>query len=818
MTDSSRRRASVGHRTLSLHSRSGPVGRAVSIAMRSAALAPVLLSGGALAASSERTLEEVVVTAQFSQEQNLQQTPLAITAITGDALKDRGIENLTQVGQSAPNVGLNLTGSAFGKSMAARIRGVGQADFNFALEPGVGIYIDDVYHATVAGSVFELLDLDRVEILRGPQGTLFGKNSIGGAIRLVSQKPQGDGSGYVQGSYGTYNRKDLRAMFDIALTENLFLRVSGASKTRDGYVDRLDFACVHPDLGASQGYEVNLSAPRLLKSQRQDNGSCVVGTEGGEDVQAARAALRWHPSDTFEMNFIADWMDDNSEAAATKLLVADGSAQPVWDNQMLANYGVRYDSRFITNSRYTNYSTFYQLNRDRAFPAISEVHSWGVSNAIDWDISEAVHLRFITGYRGYSAQWSDDQDASPLPMAYVYNDIDHHQFSQEIQLTGTAFERLDWATGLFYFDGYSLNRGHVNIDLFNAGPVFDFNQNDPSNIKDKAVFVQGTYHLTDQLGATLGARYTKESKDYLYDHGILIPRRTPLGTEYNKTDYKAGIDYQWTPDLMVYAQVATGFKGGGFNPRPFSAAQVTSFGPETLRSYEAGLKSEWFDNRLRLNLAAFLSKYSDMQLGSQTTDQTGAPYIGTFNVGKADIAGVELEIEVEPIEDLLVNGSVGETDFEYKDLGNAIGCTAVTPIPGPNGTFLNCVTNNPTLDDKPVGLPEWRANLGIQYTLRTGGGTLTPRVDANMVSFANGYTVNGKYPDADIPGYTLVNARLTWAPSNGEWLVAAYVTNATDKEYYVTKFDLRYAGEGMMLGQPGRPREWALEVRRNFGD
>jgi iron complex outermembrane receptor protein len=219
------------------------LGRAIRVALGAAALAPALMSSQVLAAEESGSLEEVIVTAQFSQAQNLQETPLAITAITADSLTDRGITNLIGVATAAPNVDLQLTGSAFGKSMSAFIRGVGQGDFNFAFEPGVGIYVDDVYHATVAGSVFDLLDLERVEVLRGPQGTLFGKNSIGGAIRLISKKPQGDGSGYISGTYGKYNRMDFSGAFDVALTDNLFLRVSGMSKKRDGYVERLDFVC-----------------------------------------------------------------------------------------------------------------------------------------------------------------------------------------------------------------------------------------------------------------------------------------------------------------------------------------------------------------------------------------------------------------------------------------------------------------------------------------------------------------------------------------------------------------------------------------------
>jgi iron complex outermembrane recepter protein len=763
------------------------------------------------------TLQEVVVTAQFRAEK-LQETPLAITAISGDALRERAVDNLAQVADVAPNVSLDLTGSAFGPNMSAFIRGVGQGDQNFAFEPGVGIYVDDVYHATLAGSLFELFDLERVEVLRGPQGTLFGKNSIGGAIRMISAKPKGDGAAYLEGTYGKFNRKDIRGMFDISLVpDKLFLRVSAMSQEREGYVTRLDYACANPDLGASQGYVVNGAAPRLIRSQALANGSCEIGREGGKNLQGARAALRFLPSDTLEVNFSADFLDDNSEAAATTLIVADTTIAPgapgvVAQNAGFLNtYGVRFDERFITNDKFTNYSTFFDLDRGRAQPPVARTESWGGALAIDWDINDAVHLKSVTGYRGYRGDWSDDQDATPLPLAYVYNVVDHRQFSQEFQFTGTI-NKLDWATGLFYFDGFSLARGHVNVGMFGL----DFDQDDPSNVEDMAGFVQGTYHLTDRLGLTAGVRYTDETKDYQYNHQFFATTKTDAS--YTRTDWKAGVDFQLTDDILTYAQVSTGFKGGGFNPRPFTGSQVTAFGPETLRSHEIGVKSEWLDHRLRVNLAIFQADYKDLQLSSQTQDLTGQPYVGISNVGEVDIRGFELEVDARPFEGLLVNAAVGYTDQEYKDLGTAVGCQGLpagVAIPAPAPGF-NCVTNNPTLDDTPGG-PKWRGNAGVQYAIPfANGSSLTPRLDVNFQDAAPSGNSNDRYTFDDLAGYTLFNGRVTWASSSDDWSVSLLGTNLTDKFYYVNYFNLVAFGEAMAAAQPGRPREWAIQVRRSF--
>ena len=229
-------------------------------------------------AAEDTELAEVVVTAQF-REQNLQQTPIAITAVNGEMMEARSQTSLNEIAAQAPSVTLAQQGGPYGPSMAIYLRGVGQADFNPAFEPGVGIYIDDVYFPTLTGSMLDLLDLDRVEILRGPQGTLAGRNSIGGAVKLYSRMPKGDGTGYVSATYGIRNRVDLRGSADFALTDSLSARLSGVSKKQDGYVDRLDYGCVYPNSGF----------PRSLSY----NTNCVLAREGEINYRALRGILRW---------------------------------------------------------------------------------------------------------------------------------------------------------------------------------------------------------------------------------------------------------------------------------------------------------------------------------------------------------------------------------------------------------------------------------------------------------------------------------------------------------------------------------------------
>jgi iron complex outermembrane receptor protein len=797
-------------------------------------IAQTVAAAGTGGAGPSDILQEVVVTAEFRSEK-LQQTPLAITALSGDALESKNILSLQDVSQAAPNVQLFENNAAFGKTMAAFIRGIGQGDFSFAsAEPGVGIYIDDVYFGTTFGSLFELLDIDRAEVLRGPQGTLFGKNSIGGAIRVISKKPTGDGSGFGEVTLGNYRRREVRAGFDVPVIKDyLFFRLTGMSRQRDGYVSRLDFTCVHPELAGT------------LPSQGIGTGSCKIGSEGGVNVRGARAQLRWIPSDQIENNVAVDWYDDNSEATAEVMLTADPAQAPALagfnTRTLLPKYGIPYDTRFQTGGTYYNYSTFHDPNTGISYPSVSTVHSWGASDVFHWTVNDLVNVKLISAYREYWGDFSDNQDNSPLGVAWAYNLLDHHQLTEELQVTGRAFgDRLNWAAGGFYYDGRSLQRGHVNLNFlagffppgppFFGQPIFNFNQNDPARTKDKAGFVQGTFGLTDQLHVTAGVRYTKEDKSYVFNHynpllaipnPVLDLRGAEGSTSYGHLDYKGGVDFQLAPSMFTYASVTTGFRGGGFNPRPFTNLQVLPFGPEKLTEYEVGFKSEWFEHHLRANLAAYYGNYKDLQITSQTTDKGGSPTTALQNVGGADIKGLEAELEAN-IQSLSISGSAGLTDFKYKNLGHSQGCQDFAD-PAKAAAAGLCINGNPGYHDIASGTPRWTANLGVQYAIFIGtAGSVTPRLDATyhtrrFNNFNNNYAGQlGTGPLAYTPGMTLLNGRVTWQNEQRLWSVAAFVTNLTNKYYYQSFLDLRPFGEGQMSAQPGEPREWGVTVNRKF--
>jgi iron complex outermembrane receptor protein len=738
-------------------------------------------------------LDDIVVTAQFRRE-NIQDTPLAITAATGAMMEARSQNNIVDVASRAPNVSLAPAGQGFGSSSTAFIRGIGQSDFNFALEPGVGMYVDDVYYGVLFGSIFELVDLDRVEVLRGPQGTLAGKNSIGGAIKLFSKKPNKETAGYVEATYGRYNRIDLRGGFNVTLApDTLFLRLSGLSKHVDGYLDRLDYTCV-----------TGQAAP---SSARTSTG-CKIGTEGGKKLWALRANLRWIVSDRIENNLIVDRTDESSEPPATKLLF-QGGAWPGTNN-------------YITGpTSYTNYENYIANPGQPSqypVPPVNNMRSWGISDTIDVDLGSHVSLKSITALRETSGEFVQAADASPAAQFTHYWNLRHRQFSQELRLSGRVGSFADWTIGGFYYDAKSRLAGHINVSgglvvgggaailpSGNHANLAEFLFDDPVNSTSKSGFAHIVLHPTGNLNITGGVRYTKEAKDYTFTRlapdGSPSPTLAPLNGyrgvySGDRWDYRIAVDYKLSNSVLLYAQTSTGFKGGGINPRPFFVNQAVPFGQETLTAYEAGFKSELFDHAVRLNVAGFHNLYRDIQLGLLTcpAPQTATPCNEPANVGNARINGIEGEIEAHPVDGLIIDISGSYLDFKY---------TKVNPLTGVTLSMTTPYT------------PKWKFSTGVQYKVQIGGGSsITPRLDyVYQSSLYNGAVNNAANL---IDAYGLFNGRVTYASAGGTWEVAASVTNITNKFYYLNKYERQAAPYFLVNGQPGRPREWAVTVKRRF--
>ena len=819
------------------------------------ALAIALVATPALAQESAEAADnnpEIIVTAQF-REQNLQDTPLAISAVNSAMLESRSQTSVEQVAAQAPNVTLTPQGQQNGSGLIAFIRGVGQTDFNFALEPGVGIYVDDVYIPTLTGSLLDLMDLDRVEVLRGPQGTLAGRNAIGGAIKLFSTKPQGNGRGSIQATYGSFNRIEVRGFADVALSDKLFMRVAGVSKNRDGYVKRLDYGMTHPGSGVP-----TMGGP-----------NAELGTLGGQSYAAGKLSLRWVPTDTIEVNLSGDYTRDRSEAGASVLLyynnasvnangqpwlpsTINGSAIP--GNCAFVPYGVNScDTLTGYDRQYVSYGTF--LDRTPATtqapykPLSLNPHQWldnyGVAGTIDIELSDSLALKSITSWRHYKSDWSQDVDNSPITNQQLAQILVNDQWSQELRLNGKIGDMLDFTLGGFYFkrDGTLTAR----VDLNYAGIDFKHGP-DPTPAENKALFANATLHL-GEFNLTAGVRESWDKKDYIYYRhnpdgtdiqgpctffvagGTAGP--TGIGNQPNcllfglnaatghfegsRFDWRVAADYRFSPEVMAYAQVATGYRSGGVNPRPFFGPtspnnQIKSFNPETLLSYEVGLKTDLFDRKMRLNVSAFYNDYKDIILTLSACPIS--PCLQPNNIGKAHVKGFEVETLIRPTPNFTLDSSLSYIDFKYT------GFTASTAALG--GLTLNMVT--------PY-TPKWKYSFGAQYDFeKVMGGTLSARFDGSYQSHV--YTEAINYDDVavaavagplatyhasnKIPAYFLGNARLTWKQdSEAPFSVSLEVQNLFDKYYYTSLYE-QYASPKTVSGAPGLPRTWAVTVKKAF--
>jgi iron complex outermembrane recepter protein len=734
--------------------------------------APAFAQG---AAEEDTANHEIVVTAQF-REQKLQDVPIAITAIDAATLQARSQTSIVEVAGHAPNVTLTPAGAGFGNTATASIRGVGQYDFNFGLEGGVGMYLDDIYYGVLFGANFDVADVSRVEVLRGPQGTLAGKNSIGGSIKLFSQKPTGDTEGYVEGTYGRFNRVDVKAAANITLIpDKLFARISGMTKNRGGYVTSYDYACA-----TAAGGVANLDK------------TCKIGDEGSLHSYGLRGQLRWLVADGIEDNLSVDFANDTSGIQAGVLL----TQHPLWAGAN--NY-------ILPAGSYANYATYTgHPGTAGAFtvPRNNTVKSWGIANNLDVKLGDNLSLKSITGYRRADGDFSQDIDLSPADVETIYNVVSHKQFSEELRLSGTVNDFLDWTVGGYFYKATQTIAGRKDIQgglaLGGGGIGLEFLDDDIIKSTNKSGFAQVVAHPVENLSLTGGLRYSKDHKTYQFSRksvtGVVLGF-LPNGVfnPFNATrwDWRLGMDYRWSPSFMTYVQASTGYKGGGVNPRPFTVAQVQAFSPETLTTYELGFKSDLLDRKLRVNAAAFFNKYKDIQLTALACPT--APCALPLNAGNADVKGFEVELEARPVQGLTIDASLSRLNFKYTSLS-----VNTNVLPGMVAPFT----------------PKWKAAAGIQYDIAAPGGTITPRFDWTYQSTIYSNAFNAATNASKVG--SLFNGKLTYKNVDAGWEAALSVTNIGNKYYFHNIFDLSSPPFFVRAGQPARPREWAVSIKKSF--
>lgn len=748
----------------------------------------LISAGPVVAQESDNSLqiEEVVVTAR-KREENIQETPLSITAITADMIADAHLSDLSSIEAMTPN--LNLTASTDGSSggINAFIRGVGQNDQVITTDPGVGIYVDGVYISRTVGSNLEFNDIERLEVLRGPQGTLFGKNTIGGAINVVTRKPSGETSFNVEATVGEYGYKGISAYAETSLGDNLAASVALLKKDSDGWQKR-------------QGTD-----------------------SGADDMWGVRAHLLWTPSDTFSSHLVIDNTDKDQQTAPWTLEVFD----PTQFLPFLYNTFVSPTDPCCVQSTDVDKSGLGNS------PTVDKVEIFGVSWTNEWDLGDMT-LKSVTGYRDMETFAFRDSDNSPQPFFSVQGAFDHDQLSQEFILSGNAFnEKMDWVVGAYYFeeDGKHLTdvvgaEGLYDalvsqpLDVFIPGiPVpaaflastFDFSLNyeREQQVKSYAAYFHTSYELSDQLNLTVAARYTRDEKDFSLftfkrdSQSAFVLPGTPFdkncgdvvakgpgstfscSQEWSEFSPKIGLDYQIDDDTMAYVHVSRGFRSGIFNGRPLTTPEISTADPETLTSYEIGFKTQLMDQRLQLNGAIFYNDYEDQQfLVNKPSDALGSSLaLSVANAGESSATGFELEMLALVSETLTFTGGLSYVNPEYDEY---IDQTA-DPITGlPADVDLS--------HRKFAHTPEWNANVGVQYeTGLSGGGTLRARTDVaykDEIYYTNNDT-SLAYDTLNEDAYTRVDAGVTYITSDDQWEFSLYGKNLTDKRVMAGGFDVQ---------------------------
>lgn len=740
------------------------------------------------------SLEEVVVTAR-KREESLQDTPIAISAFSAAALERQQIGSTEDLDQVAPNLQFASYGPLTGNNSAAQvyIRGIGQSDGSSGVDPGVGLYIDEVYMGRSVGGVLEFRDIANVQILRGPQGTLFGRNTIGGAVLLTTTLPGEEFGGTARVGFGDDNLYEGFVAIDVPITDRLATRFSVGARQRDGYVTRV-----------FDGLDL-----------------------GNEDTYTVQTSLNWRASDSVTLTLRGDYTKED-EHGSPFVFAAINESQ-VFPAAISAGAGCPGATfpppsvpQDIVDPRCANDAT-WDLGKYRNggnAPARSTLENWGVSGTLRWELSDTFSLKSITAYR--ELDWSGSRDADNTGLLVLHTDYSSsgNQFSQELQgLIET--ERLRGVIGAFYFEE---SVDDLLLVPFAAPPPLVASGAIPGSLDYQralidndnfALFTQWTFDVTDALSLTAGVRYTEETKGIEIISFTVTPLTAPLvipttlnaplvagpglniiprpfENKYESTTGSASIQYRWNESVMTYLSWSQGFKSGGFNQRYNQAPPdnlPVAFDEEKAETIELGIKTEIGAN-LRLNGAVFTTDYDDMQL----TYRLGiVPLL--FNAGKSTIEGAEVELTYAP-GGLIVEASAGYLDNEFDEIAVVPGTTQTV---GPENTL-------------PFA-PEWQANLGVGYDFVIGNATLTPRINLSYTS-EQFFDAANSIEVAQLKDVTLVNASLTL--DLGAWRFRAGVNNATDEQYRVAGNSSFSTSAGYAEVIYSRPRNYFFSASVDF--
>ena len=784
----------------------------------SAAIAFSHQAGAQESSRSSFTLEEVTVTAR-KVEENMQDVPVSVSAFTAEGLERRQINSTADIGKVTPNLQFTNNAPLAGNnnSSVVFIRGVGQVSARANTDPGVGLYIDDVYMGQSVGGSMEMRDIAGVQVLRGPQGTLFGRNTIGGAVLLSTTEPGDEFGGTIKAGLGEDNLRQVFGAVDLPVSDSVKTRFSLGAKQQDGYVERISDGT---DLGDTDNYtftgKVNFFPTDTFSAklsfdytEADENGSPMVfagynnNTDVNETGQAANPG--WFGANQSVAAGCADAWIALPGPPGRPVDTAAGSSLDV-SGLLTAGGGPRgYVAENTDPSCVNDQWAAGPYETHGTYEIESSLENWGVSAKLEWDLTDSIVVKSITSYRELS--WTGKRDADNTPFTILHTDFasDGDQFSQELQLNYQG-DSLKAVAGVYYYeeeitdilsvqvgdkgDGYSCgdgtNRCHLDSD------------NNITDNQSYALFGQMTYDFTDALSGTLGVRYTSETKASIpdqFDYADPTVKYLPVQryeADFSAATVSANLSYDINDFTMVYASYSEGFKGGGWNST-FNFALTESdleaghlFDQEEVTSYELGFKSDVGSN-FRINGAVFSSDYTDLQF---TYRVFIAPWF--FNAGKASIDGAELEFTWIPSDSWIVEGGLGYLDTSVDE-------AVAIEVPG------RPVSSGVAEGNQLPFAPELQGNLGIGYNLDLGSYLVSPRVDithSDAVFFDAANTAAIAQQDS----YTTLDLSIALENFDSDWKMVLGVNNATDEEYITSGNSSLSSGSGYAEVAYSRPR------------
>ena len=754
---------------------------------------------------AERSADVIRVTARRREESALD-VPISLSTFSGEALDDVGALDITYLKQVVPNTTLEVSRGT-SNTLTAFIRGVGQQDPVAGFEAGVGIYIDDVYLNRPQGAVLDIFDIERIEVLRGPQGTLYGRNTIGGAVKYVTRRLGQEPSARVRGSLGSFSQRDLMVSGQMPVSDNAAIGGAVATLNRDGFGTNL--------------------------TTGKDNYN--------KDVLAARASAEWSPNDRSFIRLAGDYFEDNSNpVGGHRLIPGLFSGAPVLDNV--------FDSRGgLTGRNFTE--------------------AWGVSLLAEIELNSNWQFKSITAYRENENVQQIDFDALPGVDVDVATIYDSDQFSQEFQLNYRS-ERVAGVMGFYYLDANAFGPFDVRLnqtgDLIglpglNAFTKGDVDTSSWSLFADFSFDLAAWFDLDTDLELSLGGRYTSDKRssrvlrqtllgpsEFFGGDPIVLATTSDFDGSDTFTEFTPRISLAWkpNPNQNLYVSYSQGFKGGGFDPRGLTTLAPGSggnppteqeifefmrFAPETVDTYEIGVKSRWLDGRVNTSLAFFYSDYTDIQVpGSIGADTTGDGIADTFagvttNAGSATIKGFEFEMDARLADDLLTGGDALSlaTAIGYIDAGYDEFITAVTN-PATGESALQDVADQRVIQNTP----KWTAHARLRYDLPVTWfghdgdvsviGAWSYRSKTNQFEIASDFL--------DQPSYSLYDMSLVWRRADNRYELGLHGRNLSNREYKVSGYAFATPDgsqstlglEGVMNAFYGAPRTITLTGQVNF--